>query len=377
MLYTKAYIKQIDEEERRIKGVASTETVDRAGDIVNVDGWVLQNFLKNPVLPFAHDYFRIPVGRVEKIAVEETDNGKALVFEAKMGSEKANPFAEQVWHSIQEGLLNAFSVGFQPLEFDPQDAHRITKQDLLEISVVPVPANPEAVVMNQLQDRMKKEIRDVINGKIEETKKSVVEFEAWPKADKDREWDANAAEERIRRWASSDGSGEKDTIDWAKYRKAFAWYDAENEEEFGSYKLPHHDVVAGELKTVWRGTVAAMSALLGARGGVDIPEDEKEAVHEHLSKHYEQFDEEPPELQDAEKSEAQKLFEDLVEKHGEDYALRELRKLDEERPEGQKGRSLEAQTLLRFLNELKDMDRINERVIRELKKTLNSEQEYE
>jgi len=109
-------------------------------------------------------------------------------------------------------------------------------------------------------------------------------------------WDADAAVKRIRKWASRDGSGEKETIDWNKYRQAFAWYDASDPENFGSYKLPHHDVEDGRLVVVWRGVVAAMAALLGARGGVDIPEKDREAVYRHLVAHYEQFEKEPPEF---------------------------------------------------------------------------------
>lgn len=118
-----------------------------------------------------------------------------------------------------------------------------------------------------------------------------------PLADPDREWDADAAVNRIRKWASSDGSGDKEKIDWNKYRQAFAWYNAEDPENFGSYKLPHHDVVNGRLVTVWRGVVAAMQALLGARGGVDIPTSDRRAVYRHLAAHYEDFDKEPPEME--------------------------------------------------------------------------------
>ncbi|MEM0050709.1 MAG: hypothetical protein QXW39_09290, partial [Candidatus Bathyarchaeia archaeon] len=118
-----------------------------------------------------------------------------------------------------------------------------------------------------------------------------------PKAPEDREWDADAAEQRIRKWASSDGSGDKDKIDWSKYKQAFAWYDHENPENFGSYKLPHHDIIDGRLHVVWRGVVAAMQALLGARGGVDIPAADRRSVYVHLARHYAQFDREPPPLE--------------------------------------------------------------------------------
>ena len=115
-----------------------------------------------------------------------------------------------------------------------------------------------------------------------------------PKAPEEYQWDADSAEQRIRKWASSDGSGEKDKIDWQKYRQAYAWYNAEDPENFGSYKLPHHDIVDGEFRVVWRGVAAAMGALLGARGGVDIPAADRRGVYSHLARHYAQFSREPP-----------------------------------------------------------------------------------
>jgi len=118
-----------------------------------------------------------------------------------------------------------------------------------------------------------------------------------PKAPEDSEWDADSAEQRIRKWASKDGSGDKDKIDWGKYRQAFAWYDHENPENFNSYKLPHHDVIDGRLCVVWRGVVAAMQALMGARGGVDIPPEDRRTAYLHLARHYAQFNREPPPLE--------------------------------------------------------------------------------
>jgi hypothetical protein len=128
-----------------------------------------------------------------------------------------------------------------------------------------------------------------------------------PKAPEDREWDADAAEQRVRKWASSDGSGDKGKIDWAKYRQAFAWYNAEDPESFGSYKLPHHDIIDGRLCVVWRGVAAAMAALLGARGGVDIPQGDRRSVYTHLARHYQQFDKEPPEFESVAEAYARML----------------------------------------------------------------------
>jgi hypothetical protein len=58
--------------------------------------------------------------------------------------------------------------------------------------------------------------------------------------------------------------------------------------------LPHHDVIDGEISVVWNGVSAAMGALMGARGGVDIPADDVDPCYNHLAKHYKQYDKQPP-----------------------------------------------------------------------------------
>jgi len=125
-----------------------------------------------------------------------------------------------------------------------------------------------------------------------ETKGAVASHEP-AKAPEDMAWDGDGARKRLAEWASSDGSGDKDKIDFDKYRTGFAWYDEEEPELVGSYKLPHHDIVDGEFKVVWNGVSAAGAACQGSRGGVDIPEDDMDAVKAHLEKHYAQFSRTP------------------------------------------------------------------------------------
>lgn len=111
---------------------------------------------------------------------------------------------------------------------------------------------------------------------------------------------------RERSWDWSDGPEPFDRVleqgGWEGAVRAHAWYDpAEDPEhdpprEKGAYKLPHHEIVDGGLKVVWRGVVAAMTVVNGARGGVDIPAADRRAVYEHLAHHYAEFGEQPPEL---------------------------------------------------------------------------------
>ena len=104
-------------------------------------------------------------------------------------------------------------------------------------------------------------------------------------------WDAAAATARWKKWASSDGSGDKDKIDWAKYAQCFLWFDADNRESFGAYKFPHHDIVGGKPVTVWAGVVAAAARIDQAKG---IPAADIVKMKAHLAKHYKEFDKVAP-----------------------------------------------------------------------------------
>ena len=117
---------------------------------------------------------------------------------------------------------------------------------------------------------------------------AVPPFKDLPLADRDREWDSDAAETRFRKWA---GAEDKPN---AKYRQAFAWYDDKNPDDFGSYKLPFADVVNGRLVAVPRGVMAAGNVMEGSRGGVDLPKSDIPRVKGHLARYYKKMDETPP-----------------------------------------------------------------------------------
>lgn len=109
---------------------------------------------------------------------------------------------------------------------------------------------------------------------------AVTAFQDLPLADRDREWDGDAAEKRVRTWA-----GAEDTPNDG-YRDAHVWYDADQKDEFGAYKLLVADVVDGRLKAVPRGVMAAGNVMQGARGGVGIPGTDVDRVKSHLAKYY-------------------------------------------------------------------------------------------
>ncbi len=118
--------------------VASTASIDRQGDSIDQAGWDLTNFKQNPVLLWAHDYSEFPIGKVTEIAV--IDGSLKAKFE--FAPEDANPKAAQIQKLYEGGYVNASSVGLIPKE---RNGHVITRAELLELSLVPVPANQDAL----------------------------------------------------------------------------------------------------------------------------------------------------------------------------------------------------------------------------------------
>ena len=124
-----------------IRGMASTNDFDRAGDTIAPDAWAkggLRNFENNPIILFNHDYNK-PIGRATGLKV--TPNG--LELEAKIS--KSAP--ESVCELVKDGVLGAFSVGFRVKDADyleETDGYKIKDAELFEVSVVSVPCNQAA-----------------------------------------------------------------------------------------------------------------------------------------------------------------------------------------------------------------------------------------
>lgn len=117
---------------------------------------------------------------------------------------------------------------------------------------------------------------------------TVTAFQDLPLADRDREWDGDAADRRVRRWAGAEDRPN------AEYRGAHVWYDADQADEFGAYKLLIADVIDGRLRAVPRGIMSAGGIMQGARGGVDLPKGDIDRVRSHLQRYYEKMGDEAP-----------------------------------------------------------------------------------
>ena len=143
-------IKEIgDPEDRTLEFIGSDESVDSYGDIMEVAGWDLDRYQKNPVFLWAHRYDQPPVGKAIQVM-----QGDKLKFHIKFASADTYPFADTIYKLYKGGFLRGTSVGFMPREHEElvnddgaRTGWRYKRQELLELSAVPVPANPNALVM--------------------------------------------------------------------------------------------------------------------------------------------------------------------------------------------------------------------------------------
>ena len=278
--------------DRRILFKISDGTQDRDEDVMVAMGCDLTNFDKNPQFLGFHDYGNFPFGKPEK-TWKTADAVYSVVWFPMLSDLATDPqFAtehakliDMMYHMYRLKILNAVSVGFDPKQTKPNEnsasgyGRLILEWELYEFSGVPVPSNPnalaQAVKAGKMTVQLAKEMEAIMI-------KGAIAFHSYPLAEEDTAWD---------------GPAEVSAADPDDLKKMCAWYDAENPDVKSSYKLPHHE--KDGYKTVWKGVAAAMGVVLGARGGVNIPEGDLEAVKAHLAKHYKEFGKDVPDGKSA------------------------------------------------------------------------------
>lgn len=128
---------------------SSDETLDRYGEIVVATGWDLTNYKKNPVVQNAHNYWSITDTLGKSIITEI--RGTELFQRVKFAVEE-NPLAKIAYGLYRGGFLNAVSVGFIPKRWENGSdkagyRRKYLEQELLEVSAVGIPANPNALAL--------------------------------------------------------------------------------------------------------------------------------------------------------------------------------------------------------------------------------------
>lgn len=131
-----------------IEGFANKATVDRGAEMIATDAWELDNYKRNPIILFNHGKDALggtPVGKATDI--RQTDQG--LYLKVKM-SNSQSPAIKMVRDLVEERILKAFSVGFNPkeaanIDVEGKSVRKITKAELFEVSIVGVPMNQDSL----------------------------------------------------------------------------------------------------------------------------------------------------------------------------------------------------------------------------------------
>ena len=330
-------IKAINEKEHKVTVVVSDASLDRDEEIILPSAWQsrLDSYKSHPVLLSSHDYrdLRRQLGRATDILV--TEEGLTCEFEYFVG--EGNEEADWGWKLVEKGIA-AYSVGFirhkavSKYDSDYEETLRqLVEQgilqagqtprriyldvELLEVSQVLVPANPNAIQRALCGD-------DPIACEIaKKIKEDIMEKQsAWRAIPYSRHGDVPKADEDTR-W---DGPAEVAPADVEDLKMMCLFEDKNNLDIKSGYKGPHHHHQK-PYRVVWNGVRAAMAALLGARGGfADIPEAERKSAYNHLVKHYQQFEKEPPEYKQYSEEELKAMFPDI---YGKQVSLEDLEKL--------------------------------------------------
>lgn len=315
-------VKAVEGQARSVRFRITSGSADRDRDTIAPAGWQLDNYRKNPVVMFGHDYGSLPVAKATQI--ESRADGLSSV--AEFAPADVYPFADTVYKMVAGGFLNAASVGFRPVAWTYNEDRKgvdFSEQELLEWSIVPVPANAEALVearsagidltplltwAEEKLDGWKKEdglyvpkgqveaVFRILSTKTVSLPAAVPEEKMVPPnvssemCPMDEAWSAPSLSDFTdQSWG--------DLTDAQKRRIAghFAWAAGMPPETYGDMKLPHHRASDGYVN--FRGVAAAA----GRMNQSSIPSGDMAAVKAHLRRHYAQFDQPAPDsLKDAE-----------------------------------------------------------------------------
>jgi HK97 family phage prohead protease len=119
--------------------LASSPAPARDGFAIPVKAWDLGTYRRNPVLLWSHGWSAPPIGKVTELRATERGLVGSAVFDQK------DAFARQIESKVRAGFLNAVSVGFDIHGFEP-DGKTVTQAELLDISIVSIPADANALI---------------------------------------------------------------------------------------------------------------------------------------------------------------------------------------------------------------------------------------
>lgn len=315
----------IDEKARRVPFVMSTESQDSYGTILRAK-WDLSRFIRNPVLLWMHNRRADlpPVGRMGEVRVDN----RQLLGNAYFDD---TPFDDLIWEKYRKGFMRGGSVGFDPLEahievVNGEEVIVFGENALTEFSCAVVPSNADALVdvkqrvrglVTRSRDKVLRDPRG-LRALLEEDRAArahatvtvpgaVVSTPAEPQAPPVLAFEAGSRGVpcyvartcitepletgpqvgAIRRWASRDGSGAVETIDWDRYATAFGLVDPDHRGSLRGYRLPLAVPRDGALVWAREALQHAVATLRAAAPPFAIRAEDRPALQRVLQRIYE------------------------------------------------------------------------------------------
>lgn len=134
---------------------AAVGTEDRKGDVIDPTGWELEGYRRNPVFLWAHDRSIPPIGQAKRVWSDAGALNAVVEF-------APTDFAREVADLYVDGFMRGVSVGFLPLEVELREAsdgrrgYLYRRQELLEISAVPVPMHSDALAIGSQEPEVRR-----------------------------------------------------------------------------------------------------------------------------------------------------------------------------------------------------------------------------
>ena len=144
-----------DDKKRKMTVIVSNEIENRYGHVVKVKGWDYKNYMKSPIVLVNHNADALPVAKATRVWKNNKKN--ALMANIQFLDEGVSPEADLVWALYDNGFMTSVSPGYL-VDYDKATYGKSEKepkvtfngQELLEISLANIPANPEAIRTNSM-----------------------------------------------------------------------------------------------------------------------------------------------------------------------------------------------------------------------------------
>ena len=167
-------------EKRVLRFVGSDEGIDRDNEKVMSEGWNLKEYKKNPVVLVNHQHTELPVAKAIKVFIDKKAKNNPLTFDIEFPEPEISSVGDTLYKLYSNGYMSATSVGFKPdydkiVYGDGMKTPRVifNGQELLELSLVSVPANPRALLSQKgITDAIEAEVIDQLE---------LDELESWMK----------------------------------------------------------------------------------------------------------------------------------------------------------------------------------------------------